>query len=475
MKKSKKSGWRKITVIVLAACIIVSLVLTVILYTQNSGRTYATAFLQFSFSGAGEGKTPNGYPFDVNGIFSDEVLTEALEASGLTNTYTNDQIRDNLTIAGVYPENIVKQMTAYTSLLDKNAEQQASMTDYYATLYSVALYHDFDPQISKDQLKNLLNNILEAYRSYFAKTCAFSLQKEDPIADLSEYDYSQQLLVISEAVNQQSNFAREMVNQAPDFQQDHKGFDDIVVSYSSLKNDIDRLNASITLNTISKDRERLQKQYEMELRSLSHKLGATQEELKRIGELVSSYEKDGIVYVSTSGALQKVSSNATDTYDKLVVKHKELTDNITAINADIARYQTLLDDMKNDEAADETDSVREATETFKSDETEKTSSTSNKLKEEELKQLADLTEKQIEALIIKKDKITSDFSVMLNDYARQEINEHTFMISNLKYKAPSFLSGEFAMKAIKTVGPICIVGFMICLVLMIQSKRKAGQ
>ena len=472
MKSLKKSGWRKITLTVLIACIIVSLILTVVLYAQNPGRTYASASLQFSYKGAGEGKAPNGYPFDVNGIFSDEVLTEALEVSDLTNTYTTEQIKDNLTITGVYPENIVKQMTAYTSLLDKDAEQQASMTDYYATLYRVVLYHDFDPKISKAQLTSLLNNILESYRNYFARTCAFSLQKTDPIADLQEYDYSQQLLVISEAVDQQSGFAQEMAEQAPDFRQDRKGFDDIVVSYSGLKNDIDRLNASITLNTISKDRDRLQKQYEMELRTQNQKLEATQEELKQIEELVSSYEKDGIVYVSTSEALQKVSSNATDTYDKLVAKRKELTDSITGINADIAKYQALLDDMTKDKAALNKEPVQETAETITTDEVEETVSTSVELTEEERKQLAALTEKQIETLNTKKEKVTSDFAAMLNAYAQQEINERTVMVSNLKYKAPSILSGEFIKKAIKTVGPICVIGFMICVVLMILSRRK---
>ena len=156
MTTAKKPNWLKITLIVLCACVIAGLVLTAVLFTHDPDRTYASARLQFSFNGAGDGKAPNGYPFNVNGIFSDEVIKDALDVAGLTDTYTIEQIRDNLTITGVYPENIVKQMTAYTSLLDKNADQQAAMTDYHATLYSVVLYHDFDTKISKGQLTNLL-------------------------------------------------------------------------------------------------------------------------------------------------------------------------------------------------------------------------------------------------------------------------------------------------------------------------------
>ena len=463
-----KKHWLKITLLVLAVCAVAGLVLSVILFNQNPGRTYASASLQFSFNGAGEGKAPNGYPFDVNGIFIEEVLTNALEASGLTGTYTTDQIKENLTITGVYPENIVKQMTAYTSLLDADAEQQATTADYHATQYSVVLYHDFDPKISGDALKTLLNNILDAYRAYFIKTCTFSLEKTDPIPELSEYDYTQQLQAISEAADQQSRFAREMADQAPDFRKDRKGFDDIIVSYDNLKSDIERLNSSITLNTVSKDRDRLQQQYEMEIRTLNRELESTQEEITRIEGLIASYDKDGIVYVSTSGSLRKVSSNASDTYDKLVERRKELTDSIATINADIAKYQALLDDMtSNKTTAKLTETAGQATEM-----TEEEVSTSVDLTEAELKQLTETTEKQIETLTAKKARITSDFKAMLDAYARQEINEHTVLVSGLKYKAPSMLSGAFIVKLIKTAGPICTLGLMVCLAWMVISRWR---
>ncbi len=466
-----KKHWLKITLLVLAVCAVAGLVLSVILFNQNPGRTYASASLQFSFNGAGEGKAPNGYPFDVNGIFSEEVLEKALEDSGLNGTYTTDQIKDNLTITGIYPDNIVKQMTAYTSLLDESAEQQATMADYHATQYSVVLHHDFDPKISGDALKTLLSNILDAYRAYFIKTCALSLEKTDPIPELSEYDYTQQLQAISEAADQQSRFAREMADQAPDFRKDRKGFDDIIVSYDNLKSDIERLNSSITLNTVSKDRDRLQQQYEMEIRTLNRELESTQEEITRIEGLIASYDKDGIVYVSTSGSLQKVSSNASDTYDKLVAKRKELTDSITATNADIAKYQALLDDMTNNSAAPTKAETTGADETTGTDETGEVS-TSAELTEAEREQLTAASEKQIETLTSKKDRVTSDFRAMLDAYARQEINERTVLLSNLKYKAPSMLSGAFIVKVIKTAGPICVLGLMVCLAWMIISRWR---
>ena len=46
------------------------------------------------------------------------------------------------------------------------------------------------------------------------------------------------------------------------------------------------------------------------------------------------------------------------------------------------------------------------------------------------------------------------------------------MVDKVKYKAPSLLSGAFAVKAIKTAGPLCAVGIMVCMVMLIISRRK---
>lgn len=462
MTTVKKTHWCRNILIVMVICGIIGLIISVILFNQDSGSPYASATLQFSFDGAGEGKAPNGYPYVVSGIYSEEVLTSALEVSGLQDKYTTEDISDNLMITAIYPENIIKKMTEYNSLLNADAEQQAAMVDFHPTLYNVALYNEFDLTISQDMLKTLLVNTLEAYRDYFIKTSTFSLQKTDPITDLEEYDYTQQIQAISEAISQQYRFAQEMANLAPDFLKERKGFDDIVISYGNLKSDIDRLDANIKLNSLSKDRERLLKQYEMELRSLNRSLESAQEEHKCVEEMVASYEKDGIVYVSTSDSFQKVSSNASDTYDKLVAKRKELTDDISSINADITKYQALLDDMIRN--------TERTTETAATD--GETIDTSEELTEAELKQLGKTTEKQIETLSAKKEKVTSDFKAMLNDYAHREINESTFLVSNPKYTAPSLLSGAFITKAIKTTGPICVAALIICIILLIRDRRK---
>ena len=97
----KKTHWLRNTLIVLIICGLIGTVLAAILFNQEASRTSASATIQFSFNGAAEGKAPNGYPFDMSGITTDEVLNAALEASGLTGKYTVEQLKDNITVSGI--------------------------------------------------------------------------------------------------------------------------------------------------------------------------------------------------------------------------------------------------------------------------------------------------------------------------------------------------------------------------------------
>ena len=461
MTTVKRTHWFRNTLIVLIICGLIGTGLAAVLFFGESNQIYATAAIQFSFDGAAEGKAPNGYAFDVNGITSDEVLEKALEASGLTGTYTAEEIRGSLNVTGVYPEKIAEQMTKYVSLLDTNADMQAVLSDYHATRYSVTLYNNFDQKITSGKLTELLQNILTIYRSHFAKTYSAGLETTDAITDLQEYDYAQQLDAIRTGVNQDNRFALEVQELAPEFRQGGRSFGDIAVRYQNLGNDIDRLEATITLNAVSKDRIRLQKRYEMEIRTQGFQLESLTEELKQIEAQVDSFEKDGIIYVSANGALNRVGSSSSDTYDKLVEKRKSVSDQIAEINATIALYQARLDDMtgvaaKAAEAADEAEDVTAVEE----------------LTAAEKAALRADVEQKLDMLRVKRDNVRNDFAAMLDAYAAQEINEKTVSVSGLKYKSPSVLSGAFIVRVIKTAGPFCAIGFMVCMVLLIISRRK---
>lgn len=457
----KKIHWLRNTLIILVICGLIGTVIAAIRFSKDAGRTSASARIEFSFNGAAEGKAPNGYPFDISGMISDEVLNAALAASGLTDKYTADQIRESMTVTGIYPDKIVDRLTKYVSLLQKDADNQAAMVDYYATEYSVTLYNDFDPKVPSGTMTELLGSILSAYRAYFAKTYGTNLMAGSPISDLTEYDYAQQLDAISENAEQSGRYAQEMSGMAPGFRLEGKSFGDIAARYNSVKSDIDLLNASVSLNSISKDLDRLQKQYETEIRTQQHELESLTDELKQIEEQVKTYEKNCLIYfynynnTNNESILYQIGNDKTGTYDRLVRKHKEVTDQIAKVKERITLYQDRMKDINETVDASAEGAVSSGTKT-----------------QAEIKALRVSTEKKLEELTTKVNAVTTDYTAMLKAYSEQQINDETVSMTTVKYHTPSIFSSSFIMLALKTAGPFCAVGFMACLVLLIRSRKK---
>ncbi len=484
MKGTTQTHWLRTTLIVLIVLGLIGTALAAVMFTREKARTSASATLQLSFSGSAEGRAPNGDPFDMTGITTDEVLNAALEAAGLSGSYTAAQLRENLIVTGVYPENIVKRMTEYVSLLDANTELQSTLSDYHATQYTVRLYNDFDTGLSGVKLTGLLDEILAVFRNWFAKHYTPAAMVNHTAEELATYDYSQQLEMLKEDSSQQQRYADELETLAKDFRygSEKTTFADLGVKYQSLDSEIDRLSATITLNALSTDRERLQKRYEMEIRNQQYRLTSLTEELTQIGEQVDAYEKEGIIYVSAGGTLREAGGNTKKTYDQLVAKRKAVTDEIAAINAKIALYEARLADMsETGTAAGKTTGTTEETadgdgdtaETAGTAETaEETADQMIRMTEEEQEQLRASVEAGLQSVITRKATIDGEFAGMLKAYSEQEINTRTVSAAGAKVQKASLLSGAFAMRALRTAGPLCAVGFMVCIALLIISRLK---
>jgi len=55
------------------------------------------------------------------------------------------------------------------------------------------------------------------------------------------------------------------------------------------------------------------------------------------------------------------------------------------------------------------------------------------------------------------------------------MNDNTVAITAVKYNTPKILSGAFAIQAIKCAGPICVLGFIACMICLIISRVKESK
>lgn len=484
--KTRKTHWLRTTVVVLVICGIAGLALTAAMFFGNPDPTYATATIEFSFDGAANGIAPNGASFDLSEIWSDEVLADALKAASLEGTYTPQQLRDSLVVRGVYPEDIAEQATNYESLLDFKTNRATTVGDYHATTYGVVLYNGFDKAISRENLEALMQGIMTSYQAFFASRYAYGLEAQDPLFDLEQYDYPQQLEIMQRYYEEMTGYAQELYEKEAEFRYEGKGFNDINVRLNTLiTSDISRLNADLTMNALTRNVARLTTQYQYEIQALSTSLEKKTEQLERMDALIASYEKDEIIYVSTSESLTKIDGNSSETYDELVVQRKEIADSITQINSQISVLQLKLSDLlKNDSAASPVATSASAQSSsegqsdvaaFAEDVVEMTDEEmAEAVAEAERKSKAQTIalEKNIATVQERGGNIVADFSQMIQAYNAQEINDLTVCVSKYDYETPKLVSGAFVKKAIKTAGPICAIGFMLCMIMIIISRKK---
>ena len=482
-----RTHWFRNTLCVLIACSVIGTVLSAILYLNNPGKTYASTSIQFSFDGAAEGTAPNGYAFNISAVASDEVLEKALADAGMADKYTPENIRAQIETTGVYPEDIVNQMMTYESLLDFSANRTLTLSDYHPTLYTVNLYNGFDPSISRENLEKLLRAVLDSYKAFFSEVYTAGKYSVALSYNLEEFDYPQQLTILTRTIEESITYANEIYEKEPALTLNGQGFNDISVRLNNLiETDISRLSANITMNALTKDTSRLITQYDYEILKNTNELNKKNEQLVRLDALISSYEKNEIIYLSTSDSLTKIDGNSSETYDELVATRREVADELTTISNEIAKYHMLLADLINEEETDSAvpantplpaamdsdtaDSMAE--EIIVPERTQEEIDALAKAAEEaSAKQIAAL-EKDILDLESKREAIMKEFADLVQLYNEKRVNDMTVSVFGYRYQAPSLFSGSFIKQTIKIVGMFCVIGFVICMILLINSRRK---
>lgn len=507
MKNAKKRNWLVTTLCVLLACAVAGTILSAILFKTENTKATASASIQFSFDGAAEGIAPNGYEFSLADMASDAVLEKALSDAGMADRYTAAQIKPQLKITGVYPKNIVEQMTSYESLLDFSANREVMAKMYHPTLYSVVLYNGFDNSVSKADMEKLLNSILAAYKETFREKYALGAQTGSLLDSMDAFDYPQRLTMLEHALQESADYATELYEKEPSLRKGGVGFNDIAVMLNNLiSTDLEKLKADVTINAVTWNKDRLITQYTYYKESLQNELVKRNTEKDSLTGLIKSYEQDQEIYMATANGATQIESNTKETYEELQKALEKVNDRIIEIKSSISNYEKRLNDLGVDTAAEKTteeetsadgtasteapsaDTVQTTdtsatteptAQTTQSEqaagtsetETAETAETTVVSDEDYDKNVRDL-KVAINALVLRREEVMASFNELIDLYNEQEINDLTVTVSSVKYQAPSLLSGAFIVRTLKVAGPICAVGFMVCLVLLIISRRK---
>lgn len=346
MKKKKRMyGY----LLVFAVCIGVCLGLIVAGVQYLMGKSsYARAVISFQYEGIEEGLDPNGAAFDVNKLKAPVVIEDALRNLGITDISVED-IRKNIVIEGVIPEDAVERITVIKEMALEDASNYEKILDvsYFPSQYIIYLYKD--SFMSGTDTTAILNAVLESYRTYFMDTYANTevLTVTSNLIDYKEYDYAESIDMLESQIEIMIDYVTERKEQAADFRSVNTGlsFGDIETSLRTVEEiDLANLISYVENTTLSKDKVRMKEYYEYKIRKGNMKLSELQVQLTTVQNTIDTYAKDPVVIVSSQESTQEL-TQTNEYYDKLIEEKLRLNRQIAATNTELNEAYELLNNM----------------------------------------------------------------------------------------------------------------------------------
>ncbi|HHU43488.1 MAG: hypothetical protein ACOX2Y_00305 [Christensenellales bacterium] len=190
-----KRSFVRIVIFVLVTAVLTGGVGAIIIFAIKEPQNYQ-AMIQFNYAGVEDGLDPWGRKLDVSKIKADNIISEALIENNFSEkerAELRDKIKNNITIAGVVPDDIMEQILIIKEIATKNPQQLNELKNlkYYSTSYVVCLNSD-ELDLSHSQYIDILNSIVDNYIVEFKEKYGHGDVLGTLIAeevDFSTYDY----------------------------------------------------------------------------------------------------------------------------------------------------------------------------------------------------------------------------------------------------------------------------------------------
>ena len=263
--------------------------------------------------------------------------------------------------------------------------------------------------------------------------------------DPAAYDYSQAVTTLNLHLETIRKYAQELYAAEPTFAMpDGSNFASLVLRANTIaSNDLQSLSANITINALSKDVERLKSQYNYEIEQLNFRLSALNSELAYINTLIEKYDKDSDIYYNSGTSIITVEGQSKETYEALMDKKAEVSNQISAILISIDDYRNKANYL--DASAQEGSSDA----------------------------YADRMAASIEAAREKIVELSADFDEMSAAYNSEYVRSTDVSSTEVRYNGNKLLSTAFIKAVIKSEAPVCAVALVIiALTGLIAELRK---
>lgn len=200
--------------------------------------------------------------------------------------------------------------------------------------------------MSGTETTQVLNAILESYRTYFLDTYANTevLTVTSNLIDYTEYDYAEALDMLETQIEIMVNYVDERREQAPEFRSAATGlsFGDISTALDTVEGvDMAKLSSYIESNVLTKDRERQREYYEYRIKQYNMDIAECQVQLNNVQSVIDKYQKDPVVIVSSQETTQQL-EQTNEYYDQLLQQKLDISARIAKLNTDLNETYVLL-------------------------------------------------------------------------------------------------------------------------------------
>lgn len=298
-------------------------------FRYSSNLTPVETLVSFTYDGIEKGRNPDGSDFDCMALKNPKVIGDALNELDMDLDLL-ETIRTNITVYPMIPDDTIDRMTAYKSIYEDgtNASLSAAQEMLDETWYSTKFKISFDyreTDLTRSEATLMLNTMMECYRDYFFQNYGYNEQLGNSLSslDYTEYDYAEAIDMFSDTLTKLKNYVNNLAaNDTTRFRSRDTGytFADLRSSIASVQDlDLDILSSFISVNNVTKDKDRLMAYYKYRIENITRSKKIASEKLNSIVESIDKYEKDQIIiFGNGTDNTNTQYTQASEEYNKLI-------------------------------------------------------------------------------------------------------------------------------------------------------------
>ncbi len=314
---------------------------------------------------------PDGRELDLAQITSAYVLQNALSGLKLSYTPTLANLRDNITVQRTLTEESARNQELLAQMVnDKNAAmyEQFRATEFtFTNRFIVTLKNGFGDENSRvkkelkdDELKILLDRILDSYNAYLIREYADQKLPEDMLAviDVENLDALENLEALRDASDELYNFCDAKSDNVKAYRsyRDGQSLNDwMAFIRNSRENSIDYLYSYIYSSRYSQDRDTLTAGYKYQLREAQAKLDTANENIIYVSNMLASYQNDEILVPSAmenEGTETVTTQTTTKYYNDLYLQQAKNYAEVEKLEVEIAELEDKIALMSEESGAE---------------------------------------------------------------------------------------------------------------------------